>query len=146
MDQFTAITAHTDRWIPVLEADPVRPHISHWERVAANRECFVVHDGIFVKSVLCCAYVGNVPASEEMMLREWHSFGVACFYSVWSFKKGYGRSVLNQALTYIRWNRPRVFRAVTLSPKTELARSFHLSNGARVLQENDDSVNFEYLL
>jgi hypothetical protein len=33
---------------------------------------------------------------------------------------------------------------VTLSPKTEMARKFHTSNGAKTLKENDETVNYEY--
>ena len=35
-------------------------------------------------------------------------------------------------------------RFVTLSPKTELAKRFHLKNGAIVYRENDETVNYEY--
>jgi hypothetical protein len=34
---------------------------------------------------------------------------------------------------------------VTLSPKTNLARRFHLKNGAIVFRENIDTTNYEYL-
>jgi hypothetical protein len=33
---------------------------------------------------------------------------------------------------------------VTLSPKTEMARKFHLKNGAEVFRENPDTVNYLY--
>jgi hypothetical protein len=39
---------------------------------------------------------------------------------------------------------PDVKRFVTLSPMTDMARRFHLSNGAGVLQVNSTSVNYEY--
>ena len=35
-------------------------------------------------------------------------------------------------------------RLVTLSPLTEMARKFHLRNGAVELQVNDETQNFEY--
>jgi len=38
-----------------------------------------------------------------------------------------------------------VKRFITLSPQTEMARRFHLRNGAVVLQVNTTSVNYEYL-
>ena len=146
MDQLTAITAHTEYWSSVLEADPVRPHISHWQRIAANRECFVIHEGIRVKSVLCCAYVGGVPIDEPTLFQQWTNFSVVCFYSVWSFERGYGRQIINSAMSHIRWSRPEVYRAVTLSPKTEVAHKFHRANGAKLLQENPESLNFEYVI
>ena len=35
-------------------------------------------------------------------------------------------------------------RLVTLSPLTTMAERFHLKNGAKLLQVNDDTQNFEY--
>ena len=35
-------------------------------------------------------------------------------------------------------------RLITLSPLTEMARNFHLNNGAIELQANQDTQNFEY--
>mgnify|MGYP003349730749 CR=1 FL=1 len=39
---------------------------------------------------------------------------------------------------------PGVQTYVTLSPKTEMARRFHLKNGAGVYRENSDTVNYIY--
>lgn len=146
MDQLSVINSHNDKWIEILEKDPVRPHISHILRVASNRECFVIHDGIFIKSVLCAAYIGNMPMDEEDLFATWSSFNCATFYSVWSFERGYGSKIINEALVHLRWNKPYLTRAVTLSPKTEMARNFHLNNGAMLARENSTSYNFEYLL
>ena len=44
---------------------------------------------------------------------------------------------------HIKETKP-VNRYVTLSPQTEMARKFHLANGATVLQVNSTSVNYEY--
>ena len=35
-------------------------------------------------------------------------------------------------------------RLVTLSPLTDMARNFHLKNGAKELQVNETTQNFEY--
>ena len=37
-------------------------------------------------------------------------------------------------------------RLVTLSPLTDMARKFHLRNGAKELQVNKTSQNFEYTI
>ena len=37
-------------------------------------------------------------------------------------------------------------RLVTLSPLTEMARNFHLHNGAEEVQVNEETQNFEYKL
>jgi len=41
---------------------------------------------------------------------------------------------------------PTVTRFVTLSPKTDMAHRFHIRNGARMLRENADTINYEYLI
>ena len=37
-------------------------------------------------------------------------------------------------------------RLVTLSPLTEMARNFHLHNGAEEIKVNEETQNFEYKL
>ena len=39
---------------------------------------------------------------------------------------------------------PELNRLITLSPLTEMARNFHLRNGAVELQVNEKTQNFEY--
>jgi hypothetical protein len=39
---------------------------------------------------------------------------------------------------------PGIQTYVTLSPKTEMARRFHLKNGARELRENPNTINYIY--
>jgi len=147
MDQLTILNQYNYDWHDILLEDPVRPHIDPHQRIASNREVFVIEDEIQdILAVLCVAYIGNIPKDEHDVLTMWNSYSVACFYSVWSNKKGYGRKIINRAIDHIRWTRPYVQRAVTLSPKTDMARGFHLSNGAKMLRENEDSINYEYVL
>ena len=40
----------------------------------------------------------------------------------------------------------RYTRYITMSPKTKMAKDFHLGNGAILLQENRNTNNFEYLM
>ena len=54
--------------------------------------------------------------------------------------------MLLSAVDNIREHYPRIKRFVTLSPKTEMARRFHIKNGAVVFRENADTVNYEYLV
>ena len=37
-------------------------------------------------------------------------------------------------------------RLVTLSPLTEMATKFHSNNGAKLLQVNESTQNFEYII
>ena len=70
----------------------------------------------------------------------------AIFYTIWSYKSGKGAELLIQAVKGIQAQYPSVTRFVTLSPKTNLARRFHLKNGAIVFRENIDTTNYEYLI
>ena len=68
----------------------------------------------------------------------------AVFYTIWSYKAGKGSELLILAVKEIQNQYPSITRFVTLSPKTELARRFHLKNGAIIFRENTDTVNYEY--
>jgi hypothetical protein len=107
---------------------------------------FAIENGKSYKSVLCVAYIGAIPKTEDEVFSEWSSFNVACFYSVWSNERGYGRKIIQSSINHIRWNRPYITNAVTFSPKTDMAKNFHLANGAKLYRENEDSYNFEYTL
>jgi hypothetical protein len=143
-DQLSIINSYSDQWIKVLGRDPVRPHIKFWERIASNREVFVINDGIFVKSVLCAAYLGDVPRDEIELLTIPTYYNIVCFYSIWSNERGYGKKILDHTLNHLRCVRPYITKVVTLSPKTEMASRFHLGNGAKLYRDNENSVNYEY--
>ena len=66
------------------------------------------------------------------------------FYTLWSYKKGSGRAIVFEAQNWLKENYPNIKRYVTLSPLTEVARRFHLRNGATELQVNSETQNFEY--
>jgi hypothetical protein len=52
--------------------------------------------------------------------------------------------LIEEAQAEIKREHPEVDTYVTLSPKTEMARKFHLKNGAEVFRENPDTVNYLY--
>jgi hypothetical protein len=91
--------------------------------------------------------MGDVPASESDLFFDTGAYDVAVFYTVWSYPRsitGAGRKLINKCVNHIRWFRPFVKRVVTLSPKTEMARRFHISNGAFEFRENETTINYEY--
>jgi hypothetical protein len=51
---------------------------------------------------------------------------------------------LKQAAEWILSEVKEVKDIVTLSPQTEMARRFHLKNGATIHKENPTSVNYQY--
>jgi hypothetical protein len=69
---------------------------------------------------------------------------VAVFYTIWSYRPGAGRRLIIAARRWIEENRQDIKEFVTLSPPTEMARIFHLRNGAGVFRVNHDTVNYVY--
>jgi hypothetical protein len=53
-----------------------------------------------------------------------------------------GRNIVFEALDLAKERGMTQF--VTMSPKTDMAEKFHLSNGATLLAENESTNNFEY--
>ena len=68
----------------------------------------------------------------------------AILYSIWSYRKGAGSKLVREYLEMARVQGSPIKRIVTMSPKTEMARRFHLRNGARELRENINTINYIY--
>ena len=136
------ITNLNDPWIHLLKDDPVRPSIPTQSRIHDHAEVFVLIEDNQPRAVTCVAYVNTVPKTESELGEPGNT--VAVFYSIWSYAPGAGRELIQQAQQWIQTNWPTVSRYVTLSPKTEMARRFHLRNGALTLQENAETMNYEY--
>ena len=119
--------------------DPVRKNIPHdWRVGGPNREIFHLEE----KAVLCVAHLNAIPITEkELMSFGWGNFSI--FYTVWSKEKGLGRKIILEVWDLLKQQHTGN-RFVTMSPKTEMAMKFHLSNGAILLQENPETNNFEY--
>ena len=58
---------------------------------------------------------------------------IAIAYTVWSNKKGGGKLIVKEVFKMIKKSN-HLNRLVTLSPLTEMARNFHLRNGAEEIQ------------
>ena len=125
-----------------IEKDPVRPHISKEWRTRSGREVYVLEKDSQIAAVICVAYTDEVPTNENDM--KWVGINTAVFYTVWSYQPGAGREIVNGVAERIKKQRPWVKRFVTLSPLTEMARKFHLKNGAKLIAKHEDCQNFEY--
>ena len=68
---------------------------------------------------------------------------IAIAYTVWSKKKGGGKLIVKEVFKKIKKSN-HLNRLVTLSPLTEMATSFHERNGAKLVQVNEETQNFEY--
>lgn len=136
----------TDALIGFAKDDPVRPHLSEVFRVSENRTMFALlnEETFDIRAMICVAWNEAVCIAEECLREEGET--VATFYTVWSYDKGAGREIIQCVVDWIKENKPNIERYITLSPKTDMARRFHTRNGAVELQQNKDTVNYEYLV
>ena len=126
--------------------DPVRPNIPANWRVSGANEMYYTNGswGEIDKpnAVLCMSNLKAIPKDEGELMSL--GFGeIAIFYTVWSNVKGAGRDIIFKVWDMLK-ERKTNRRYVTLSPKTEMAKKFHLSNGAKLIATNDTTYNFEY--
>lgn len=126
-----------------VKDDPVRPDIPVEFRVTDNRFISTI-----VKekplAMVCVSLHNFVPTSVEDLNNTTADADTAIFYTIWSYQPGAGADLLIQTVKEIQQKFPHIKKFVTLSPKTEMARRFHLKNGARVFRENLDTINYEY--
>ena len=135
--------------------DPVRPELSNEFRTSFGRKIYGVKYQGEIHAVMCFAFTNNIPKtvdeldlfSKDAFLQSAHrdqNVGkIAIAYTVWSKKKGGGKLIVKEVYKMIKKSN-HLNRLITLSPLTEMARKFHLRNGAVELQVNDETQNFEY--
>jgi hypothetical protein len=126
-----------------VKDDPVRPEIPLNFRVSNGRFVGVLSEDK-PHAIVCVSLHDFVPVSVQDLDNISDKFNIAVFYTIWSYMPGKARDLLLLVVSDIKKNYPSVSRFVTLSPKTELARKFHLRNGAILLQENEFTINYEY--
>ena len=140
------IRTMTDAYFNLLKEDPVRPHIPHDLRIGTNKDIFVDKEQEKANAITCVSYQNIIPEDESKLFSPCDVANTAIFYTIWSYTPGKGRQLIQDSVNYIRENNKSINRFVTLSPKTEMARRFHLANGAVVFRENEDTINYEYLI
>ena len=135
--------------------DPVRPELDNEFRTSSGRKIYGVKYKEQIHAVMCFAFTNEIPKSVKDLdqlsqdaflqstLRDQQVGKIAVAYTVWSLEKGMGRKIILDLQAMIR-ETYRFKRLVTLSPKTEMATKFHLSNGAELIAENMTTNNFEY--
>ena len=134
-----------DEFLRLLKDDPVRPEIPAEQRVNSNSQIFVLkNDANEPLAVTCVKFLADIPESVTDLADTVVNTNTAVFYTIWSYAPGAGRTLIFDAVRHIKENKPEIQRYVTLSPKTEMAKRFHLRNGAVVFRENEDTVNYEY--
>ena len=137
--------------------DPIRPELDNNFRSGYGRKIFGVKYKGEIHAVMCFAYTNEIPKSVEELdklshdaflqsaMRDQKVGQIAIAYTVWSKKKGGGKLIVKEVFKKIKKSN-HLNRLVTLSPLTEMATNFHSRNGAKLLQINETTQNFEYLI
>lgn len=134
----------TDPLIAYIKDDPVRPEIPVEFRVSKNTEIIALVENDKPSAIVCVAYRDFVPKDCDDLLVETDNPFIAVFYTIWSYAPGAGRDLIIKARTRLAEIKPEINKYVTLSPQTEMAKRFHLKNGASIFRHNNTSVNYEY--
>jgi len=140
-----------------FKEDPVRPELDNKFRKDWGRKIYGLKLGKDIVAVMCFAFTHEIPKtveeldlmSKDAFIQATHRAGIqgniAIAYTVWSKKKGGGKRIIQEVFKMVKKSY-HLNRLVTLSPLTDMARKFHLRNGAIELQVNETSQNFEYTI
>ena len=133
----------------------VRPELDNKFRTSFGRKIYGVKYKKEICAIMCFSFTNEIPKTVEELdlmsrdahlqstLRDQNVGKIAIAYTVWSKKKGGGKLIVKEVFKKIKKSN-HLNRLVTLSPLTEMARNFHLRNGAIELQINEKTQNFEY--
>ena len=137
------------------EEDPIRPELNNDFRTSYGRKIYGVKYKNEICAIMCFGFTNEIPKSVnelDLMTKDAHLQSIrrdqkvgkiAIAYTVWSKKKGGGKLIVKEVFKKIKKSN-HLNRLVTLSPLTDMARNFHLRNGAIELQVNKETQNFEY--
>ena len=131
--------------------DPVRPGLDLQFRTSYGRKIYGLKYKDTIEGVICVAYCNDVPQSVrelDLISQNAHlqnNFTTAVAYTVWSRKRGAGKEIMEKLLAHLK-EKENIERVVTLSPLTPMATHFHIRNGAKLIQHNPTTQNFEYSL
>ena len=138
-----------------IKEDPVRPELDNIFRRSYGRKIFGVKYKGEIHAVMCFAYTNQIPKNVEELdkfshdaflqsaQRDQNVGQIAIAYTVWSKKKGGGKLIVKEVFKKIKASN-HLNRLITLSPLTDMATKFHKKNGAKLLQINETTQNFEY--
>jgi len=131
--------------------DPVRPELDLEFRKSYSRKIYGLKYEDQIEGIICVAYCNDVPQSVrelDLISQNAHlqnNFTTAVAYTVWSRKRGAGKEIMEKLLAHLK-EKENIERVVTLSPLTPMATHFHIRNGAKLIQHNPTTQNFEYSL
>ena len=135
----------SNKLLDFIKDDPVRPEIPTDFRVSDGRMvAALTNEEEKPDAMVCVSFHDFIPEDVKDLDNTAQVPTTAIFYTIWSYKSDKGQESLRAAVKGIQEQYPSVTRFVTLSPKTNLARRFHLKNGATVFRENLETINYEY--
>ena len=132
-------------------------NLSEYIELSCKQKATLLKDGKDIIAIMCFAFTHGIPKdigeldlmSKDAFIQATHRAGIqgntAIAYTVWSKKKGGGKRIVQEVFKMVKKSN-HLNRLVTLSPLTDMARKFHLRNGAKELQVNKTSQNFEYTI
>ena len=135
--------------------DPIRPELNNDFRTSYGRKIYGVKYKNEICAIMCFGFTNEIPRSVnelDLMTKDAHLQSIrrdqkvgkiAIAYTVWSKKKGGGKLIVKEVFKKIKKSN-HLNRLVTLSPLTEMATNFHERNGAKLIQINETTQNFEY--
>ncbi len=138
-----------------IKEDPIRPELDLNFRTSYGRKIYGVKYKKQICAIMCFGFTNDIPkdvkeldlmtkdAYLQSALRDQNVGKIAIAYTVWSKKKGGGKLIVKEVFKKIKKSN-HLNRLVTLSPLTDMARNFHIRNGAKELRVNKETQNFEY--
>lgn len=161
------VECDAETYLKYIKDDPVRPNLfeDNTKRFTDKFRVFAnVDSRDNVLAIICVALAPFLPQTEsqlqdlsegvfDTLMRDWKdqldffdaNIGtVLCPYSLWSYEPKAGRTLVNELLEAIPLLFPDVSQVITMSPPTQMAMKFHLSNGAEILSINGTTINYIY--
>lgn len=136
------VTNRPELW---KDGDPVRPDLGVSYKTYPGREVFGLISEAGSYDAFCCVAKTLAVPSDVMGLSGLTAEDGTIWvpYTVWSLKRGAGKTIIKKILELAR-STGQVSRIVTLSPNNDMARKFHLRNGAKEIATYVVTANFEY--
>ena len=130
--------------------DPIRSEYDNKFRTSYGRKIYGLKSNEDIEGFICIAFCNEVPQTmKELDLMSKNAFhenngNIAVAYTVWSRKRGAGKETIFNTKKFIKDEFVNVERFITLSPLTPVATHFHIKHGAKLININATSQNFEY--
>ena len=130
--------------------DPIRSEYGNEFRTSYGRKIYGLKSNEDIEGFICIAFCNEVPQTmKELDLMSKNAFhenngNIAVAYTVWSRKRGAGKETIFNTKKFIKDEYVNIERFITLSPLTPVATHFHIKHGAKLININATSQNFEY--